>query len=375
MKKRSIKFIWFFVLGLFLAVSGCSSITDQKQDNGTVVNVDPLWDEINENDYESVSSGYIISEDKSLSAIVYKRLINEESTFTSKSSYLIAFFDTNDETDYPIKTILAPRFEYGGVYPVDLHLMDWNDPYDGRKSIYISFFINPNEYFPDVLNLDGFSSDINRNGFPEFSSIGAYCPVSCSDVYVKLDFFEVRDTSDIINLTDNLPGQIILPPRSTDPLNYYVIRRYPYQRYRNIEVPLIYEWIDDKFIDVSSKYYAELLTTADEIESSLVSSFGEPFDYHDQEALEILLLYEHAGYREKALEVFLMLTEYSNWPNTSALFNCWLQLSRAIAMEDFENNLEFSLPPNPDQLISDSEEIITYYSQLDYDVTYCQNLQ
>ena len=44
-------------------------------------------------------------------------------------------------------------------------------------------------------------------------------------------------------------------------------------------------------------------------------------------------------------------------------------------MEDFENNLEFSLPPNPDQLPYGSDEIITYYSQLDYDVSHCKTIQ
>ena len=108
MKIRAMKFICLFTLVLLLTVSGCASLTDIRQDYRTAIHVDPLWDEIYENDYESVSSGdMIVGENKSISVIIYKRPINEEATLTTKSSFIVAFFDTTNEIEFPLKIMLA----------------------------------------------------------------------------------------------------------------------------------------------------------------------------------------------------------------------------------------------------------------------------
>jgi hypothetical protein len=222
--------------------------------------------------------------------------------------------------------------------------------------------------------LNGFASDINQNGLPEFTVIGRYCPISCTHPDTRYDFFEIRNTHSVVDLTGNLPGQ--LSPRnlySTDPPIFNVWESRGYDLYLNIWLQWLYKWDGAKFANVTREHTDLYTASAEEQIEELKSHYGGPFEYYDRAVLRILLTYEMAGMRAKALQTFLDLTDISHWPGTSPKFQCWLAISRATILEDYANDRPFSLPPSTMFFEENMGRYLQPFDQQKYDFSACNS--
>ena len=137
---------------------------------------------------------------------------------------------------------------------------------------------------------------------------------------------------------------------SKNPFTFYVEDGYTYAAFSlDVSFESIYTWEGSKFVDVSARYADEYLAEVTPIISDLKSQYGKPFDEEGSESeigvMKILKLYEKAGMQEVGLKLFLDITDISHWPNTPELSQCWLQISRASAQNDFKHNRKFDLPP------------------------------
>ena len=80
--------------------------------------------------------------------------------------------------------------------------------------------------------------------------------------------------------------------------------------------------------------------------------------------LEILYQYDKAGLRDEAMPLFLEITNPDNWPNTDALYLCWLEAVRMNAQQDYEQGTSFSLPPSMLVLDLGRKEYCPAYDEL-----------
>jgi hypothetical protein len=226
-----------------------------------------------------------------------------------------------------VKT-LPPYFKGnpGTVYPEVAWVVNWDDPLRGRP-LTAEFFVEADQRTRQLLDLDDFRSDINQNGLLEFALAVQYWPPGCSAPKSAIQFFEIQSTSSVVNITEGLPGMI--DPHhmvhSSQPLNFYVKDgTHIYAYMLEVESSWIFEWDDNRFVDVSARYadeyLAELPPIIQRLEATYGHSWGDPYPWGNPEldVLRILVLYEKAGLRKQGLQKFLEVTD----PQTqSTLFN------------------------------------------------------
>jgi hypothetical protein len=264
----------------------------------------------------------------------------------NEKTFLVAFYRGRGEKKELLSVQGFPAVDHD--YAVAANTVNWDNPY-AMPTMRMDVIAEADEETKQMLKQTDYSSDINQNGLPEFAFVLEYCPLTCThDPAADIQLFEIQNSSTIKNISKDLPGLTEYKMHSKNPFTFYVKDSYSYDIFFDISVDCIYTWDGSKFVDVSARYADEYLTEVNPSISDLKSQYGKPFDEEGSKSeigvLEILKLYEKAGMQEDGLKLFLDITDISHWPNTSELSQCWLQISRGMAQNDFKQNRKFDLP-------------------------------
>ena len=255
----------------------------------------------------------------------------------------IAFYRFDGKTNLLLRTFSAPEYLGGSIYsgypPV------WISPN------YMPFWYEVNGW-PDSGNgslrhLFGEWTDINNNGLPELVLSYEYCPNACVDDNGEAThFYEIQTTSKIVDITADLPGVIAstLYFHSRNPVEIFVYDPTLWYCYKwcIIDTWWIYAWDGQKFVDVSPKYANEYLAKGAKLIREIQQLSKEGFP--EWRLLSILFLYEKAGLRKQAFELFMDISAPSRWPDVSTEELCWLQFARATVSEDYRLGKPFHFP-------------------------------
>ncbi len=343
---------------------------------------DNLYIELTKKGYQLVSSGSIKGpEDFTYSAYLF---INPDlsplygASEPTEETLVVAFYRWDG---YKNELLIVQRFpSIAGQYAVGAVIVNWDYPI--FQGPILDFMAKADELTKQILKQENFSSDINQNGFPEFAFTVEYCPVSCSHPTGGVQLFEIQNTSNIVNITKDLPGLTFFKPHTVTPFTFYIDDFSAIDIYNGFDTYWIYVWEDTQFVDISSHYAEEYLLLVKPVISEIESQYGKPFDeggiQREIDSLKILKLYEKAGLRGNGLQAFLEVTDLSHWPNTSNLSKCWLQVSRAMATNDVKQNQRFTMPPSS-HLWEENLNLVEYYEkplrEAGYDTSACSSLR
>jgi hypothetical protein len=290
----------------------------------------------------------------------------------TKDTLVITFYRWDGEKNEFLGAQNLPAVD--NVYAAAAGIADWDQPFSGIKLLDV--YLLADEETRPFFKQDSYSSDFNQNGLPEFTVGVAYCPLSCTHPADGIQLFEIQTTERVKNITEGLPGRTHFNIHSKNPFTFYVGDSNPYDIYVDVGSYWIYAWDGSKFIDVSKSYKEDYVADADSIVNHLKAQYGKPFDEgeirSETDVLTILKLYEKAGMSEEGLQVFLDVTDISHWPNTSTMSQCWLQISRAMAQEDFEQHRNFDLPPSYSLGFNEvDQDLVKQLQQAGYDTSAC----
>jgi len=200
-----------------------------------------------------------------------------------------------------------------------------------------------------ALSYDGYWSDINVNGLPEFHVDYWYCYNACGG-YPEgaTHFYEIRDADTVVDITEGLPGFIHWARVNTvAPITFYVDDpAHLYAPHDWIAVPWIYQWDRLGFVDVTLKFADKYIQEAEGIAAEWEGKYGQPF-VNSQELLGLLkipLLFEKAGKAKEGVDRFGALTMPVHWPGTEPLMECWLKVANEQFRADLESDQSLSLP-------------------------------
>ncbi len=290
----------------------------------------------------------------------------------TKDTLVISFYRWDGEKNKFVSAQGLPAVD--NVYAVAAGIADWDQPFSGI--VQQDIIVEANEETKLLLKQENYSSDFNQNGLPEFALGVAYCPLSCTHPTDGIQLFEIQSPEKVINITEDLPGLTHFDMHSKNPFTFYVWDSDPYDIYVKVASYWIYAWDGSKFVDVSKSYKEDYVADANSIANNLKARYGKPFDEgeirSETDVLTILKLYEKAGMSEEGLQVFLDVTNISHWPNTSNMSQCWLQISRAMAQEDFKRNRIFDLPPSYSLGFNEiDQDLVKQLTQAGYDAFAC----
>jgi hypothetical protein len=299
--------------------------------------------------------------------------------FSKPDSRIIGFYCWDGKENLLIGNAYPSWYsKHEPVYPAYFYrLANWDDPWNSMQGVAIDEY--PDARTRELLQLHGYSSDINQNGRPEFIFAAEYCPISCSRTTDGFDYFEIRNSHQVVNLAKGLPGRIVLHPISETPLTFEVNDSYWYGFFSEIYLPTFISWNGQGFEDVTRQHIDDLLTRVETLTANIEAQYGQPFGSEPTttSVYQVLMLYQQMGMRQKGLETFLRLTDIQNWPSTMDQAICWLQLSRARAQEDYLTNREFSMIPATIYWLVYEHIIDEWVKPLDktkYDLSACYQL-
>ncbi|MFC1878916.1 hypothetical protein ACFLZW_03285 [Chloroflexota bacterium] len=254
----------------------------------------------------------------------------------------------------------------GDMSPTHISLIDWDNVsfwgfLPGGLDPRLEYFYKEIDEIKKPLSLSIYFSDINQNGFPEFTIRWEY--LLANGPLYSLHYYEIRDkkagwqtesllSSDtnndysVVDLNASFPGVLIpgYTVHSIDPLSLNVID-IPFGGFINFKV---YEWDGTAYRDVSTSNANDYISYAETYADSLRGNYGNPFysdfpvDSDGTNLYSILFLYERVGLAGEGLDLFLELSDPKHWPGTHIRPLCWLQLARAEAREDFLQRNPFS---------------------------------
>jgi hypothetical protein len=269
--------------------------------------------------------------------------------------------------------LYAPNNRY--TYPVYCEAINWDVP---SQEVLGGGEITPETRA--LLGLDGYWSDINQNGLPEFAVYYQYCSQGCLDFgAVDVHFYEIKNTYQPTDITADLPG-VIHPwniVHNANPLDIWVYDpTLEYEPLVYIESSWIYAWNGSDYEDVTANYQSEYSAEIDRLTTEIRNQYNAPITETRIDMLQILVLANKAKLpKEQILTTFLDITDPIHWPGTNPTLTCWLQLARAYAQRDTEREEPFSLPPNESKLNGpDLEEILENINQPKYDLSACETL-
>jgi hypothetical protein len=294
----------------------------------------------------------------------------------------LLFYRQEKDTYRLMANLDAPQYppdsRFSG-YPFECRLVDW-DAAHSDGGVFVYPFLTPEEDTRQALKMDGFSSDINGNGLPEFAVWAWYCPSACSGDEGSLHFYEVQEDGSILQLTKDLPG-VFYPWQmlvSKEPLAFYVFDvAHEVDPHVLVENWWVFTWDGSRFVDASSDYQRAYRQRIDEIAGQFRDDFGEAFPGSSQakaRLLSILFLADTSDQRAYGLETFLDLTDLENWPDTDSFTACWLQLQRATAQDANQTGESFSTSPHPLEMVQNLPDLLAPLEEGKYDVSACRQL-
>lgn len=231
-----------------------------------------------------------------------------------------------------------------------------------------------------LLGMNGYWSDINQNGLPEFAVFYQYCIDGCLDYgAVAVHFYEIKNTYQPTDITANLPG-VIQPwniVHKNDPLDIWVYdHTLEYNPLVYIDSSWVYAWNGSQYANITVRYKDEYTTKINEIATTIRNEYGVAMTESRTDLLQILVLSNKADLpQSQTLNTFLDVTDLAHWPGTNPTLTCWLQLARAYAQRDATKGNPFSLPPNLNTIDGPNlDDILEALDPAKYDVSACNNL-
>jgi hypothetical protein len=267
--------------------------------------------------------------------------------------------------------LYAPNNRYG--YPAYCEAINWDAP--SQNVVWGGEITSETR---TLLGLNGYWSDINQNGLPEFAVYYQYCVTGCLNFgAVSVHFYEIKNTYQPTDITAGLHG-VIHPwniVHRNEPLDIWVYdHTKEYEPLVYIESSWVYAWDGSKFKDVSSSYQAEYQSQIDQIANEIRTKNMQPITSTRVDMLQILMLSNKANLPpQQTLQTFLDISNPAHWPGTNPTLTCWLQLARAYAQRDVTKGRPFTTPPNEGKLTKAYlEDILETYEK--YDLSACESL-
>ena len=338
---------------------------------------DPFFNEMQTKGYRVVDSGSIERDGFIFSAYLFREpRENEENRLEStiRETWIMAFYRWDGQKIELMRTFYPAQYNkqiLESVYPYQYKIIDWDNP---LTTLAFEFLLEVEDDLRQILEFSGISSDINQNGWPEFTFIAQYCPSSCSSPTVEFHFFEVRPDG-AYDLAADLPGHLSYHPISIDPLVFSASEEYGYGFLSQLTIPRYFRWENDKFTEVTLEYTNQILEWVNSGVAELKSNYGQPFStvVSELDLIRIPLVYEQLNMREQGLELFLEISDISHWPNTDSEYTCWLQFTRAQFLSEYEMNKPFTVPSSPNGLAFTTiiKREFVNYDQNKYDLSAC----
>lgn len=348
---------------------------------------DQFLTNMQQKEYRIITSGSLVGPGGYVySAYVFKSNSKYLDVFLP-GDWIVAFYVSDGTANRLISSYLASpysknydQFSQYDPYPqFAYHLMNWDDPPDERYFPDMLFEIDSGGFDRQTLRLDGFTSDINQNGLPEFSLVGLYCPISQSQCELKYDFFEIRSSQSVVDLAANLPDHLSPYLHQADPPTFSVFIEHNFLTKDKILTSQYYRWEGTDFSDVTLEYAPEILADAEELRQEIEAQYGSPYSVYDRSTSygvniwQMLLFYENAGEWERGLEVFLEVTDEAHWPGTNPFDLCWLQISRAVAQDDYAHQRPFTIYHWQGE--NGPDDILQSFAGSLYDLSACEELE
>ncbi len=286
----------------------------------------------------------------------------------------LAVYRLDEDQNSLLRSFTAPPYPEGSryTYPVSCEAVNWDSP---SPEITWGGEITPE--IRALLGLNGFWSDINQNGLPEFAVNFQYCNQGCVDYgAVAVHFYEITNTYQPVDITAELPG--VLQPwnivHNRDPLDIWVYGPIEYEANLLVDASWIYAWGETGYGDVTAQHAGDYKAQIDQRVQNVQNRYGMAITSADDELLEILVLSNRAGLsNQQTLNTFLEITNPVHWPGTDQTLNCWLNLARVYAQRAVDANRPFSLPPSPTTINGTTfSDILETIDQDRYDVSACK---
>ncbi len=305
-----------------------------------------------------------------------------------KETWILAFYLWDGSENHLLGTTYGKTLNNdseSGTYPYHLQFVDWETPFLGWE---FTFMLDPESPDQDIWKLQGFSSDINRNGYPEFAVAGSYG--LRSQPYPAFSFYEVNGSS-VIDLAAGLPGDIHWGPYDKDASVFIIEKHFITGLHAEILIQYYYRWDGSKFVNVSRGFANQRLPRLEKDQAEIEAYFGGPLEtapfFIDGQygsiaeyVYEILLNYEAIQMPSRGMTFFLEATDPNNWPGSSDENLCYLQYIRAYTQAEYADGEMFSLPsPSNNQfsLLSFTESLPFMLETVDteiYDLSICEAL-
>ena len=304
---------------------------------------DEFTDRIRAGGYTLAQAGAIPGNSGSFyTAWIYTRF--EFGEPVGSDTFVVGFYLRRGGIDQFIGSVSpSPYSEHIPIYPSYYRLANWDNPQ--ASMLGLSHVDTPDGPLRQLLGLQGYAADINRNGRPEFVFGAEYCPIACSSTTLGYDYFEIGENDQILDLASGLPGRIRFVPIQVDPPVFDASNSYWIGDSAAVFLPHFVSWDGAAFVETEQGVEAELLKRIQVHTERLKLTFGERFgrDQDQADAINILLLYERIGKRQEGLEAFLNLTDPQNWPRLNQRSLCWLQTARATAQQELKEGAPFSV--------------------------------
>lgn len=296
---------------------------------------DPIFCETNPQCSELLNTGYVIGSVETINltnndviwAILFSPGPDGSNHPTYEEKYVLGFFNqTNEEYKLISLQTLKEYYQQEYVEAIDIAVIANWEVFRWNYQI-MSFFPIASQEKKELLNIEFAASDINQNGFPEFTV--AIDNGSRHNVKGYYQFYEIRNQNAVVALSTGLPGIFTSSMIFSDePRTFYLEDvSHPYDLWTDIESFWILEWKNDSFKDVSIEHkdlFSSIITDA---VTKIESGYGQPFDDYPAEKtiFSILVNSEKIDQREIGADLVITASNLENWPGTSEEYSCWLQ--------------------------------------------------
>ncbi|MCP5101486.1 MAG: hypothetical protein GY943_38560 [Chloroflexi bacterium] len=243
--------------------------------------------------------------------------------------------------------VTYPKSSRYGGFPVICSLANWDN--DGWFTDIWGANWSLDE-IRNTLNLDGYWSDINQNGLPEVGVLYWYCLNACHGYEGAVHFYEIKDADTVVHISANFEG-ILLPWKMLHSKGSATLLLFDpsleYEPHNYIETWWIYAWDGLQYTNVTANYAADYLVDLDQYFMDVQTQYGSAITYPPTHFLKILFESEKYNMRDEGIEVFLEVTDPANWPGTEQGYVCWLLVIREQALQQYNDNIPFTMPPTP----------------------------
>ena len=239
------------------------------------------------------------------------------------------------------------------------------------------------------LSLSGSWSDLNRNGWPEYSVILVNSCGACDDANSgRVAHFEIGPEGAVSDIAFSGDGDIVLFRAFGEYVTPFglaydghpdlliVTKLAQYDLHRYVEVPGLLEWSTDRFMAASGRHPEVIRGWIENTKAQIAQGYGQPLTEGATEPLWRLLgLFNQSDVAPgDARDAFLQVSGLEQWPGTEKAIACWVQVMRAQVQIDAEERGRFeiySFEGLTNAVYSDLDHAIPGIDKLRFDVSEC----